>query len=366
MNTERLIHVPDSLRSAEKSTRPALAFGHYRPEFSLTNKKIEQWEKVRTASGILLKARDIKDRVGTEIRYVAGRRETPLFMGLEAAQQAYDKKPGKIDAVIVMTNFPTRTKDYPEGINLSTEIAGEFGVTGFNTDVYAGCSGFGYALDSIKNNERKFNGRRILFISTEKIFPHLQDLRTNTRRDGTLKDAALQQTIFTDGSTALIVDYGKGIKILFSSVHTFPEEDNSAIKMPIDKTLLRSPYLIFPAPFAESGVIEQDGKRVYELMRKAIPKLVREEVQKAGLKPSDFKNLDPHQGSGHIVDVLGKLLPEYSVSKNYRLGNPSSGAILEILRKAQQNREITVGDKRLFAVFGAGLLAVIGGLEFGR
>lgn len=366
MSAERPNFIPDSLPSPEKSARPALAFGHYQPKFALTNKKIEHWEKVRTASGVLLKAKDIEDRVGTEVRYVAGRRETPLSMGLESAQQAYNKKPGKIDAVVVMTNFPTKTKDHPNGINLSTEIAKEFGVTGFNTDVSAGCSALGYTLDFIKQHERKFNGRRVLFVSTEKIFPYLQDLRTNTRRDGTLKDPALQQTIFTDGSTALIVDYGKGLKILFSSVHTFPDRDNDAIKMPIDRSLLAGPHLIFPAPFAESGVIEQDGKRVYELMRNAIPKLVREEVQKAGFKPSDFKNLDPHQGSGHIVDVLAKLLPEYLVSKNYQRGNPSSGAILEILRKAHQNREIAVGDKRLLAVFGAGLLAVIGGLEFGR
>jgi len=349
----------NGLPSPEIVNKPDISFGNYLPANILTNEEIESWN-VKTASGKKLTAKDIEDRVGVKFRYVAGEKEIPLFMGLAAAQEAYRNNPGKIDAVIVTTNFPT-------GQNLSAEIAKELSISGFNMDVYAACSGFGLSLHCVKEREEEFLGKRILFVATEKITPYLQNLKTNVRKDGTLKDSSLAQTIFSDGAVALLTEYGKGMKVIFSSTHTFPDEDsNETIKMPVDKTLLKEPYYFpFPAPFAESGTIEQDGKRVYELMRITIPNLVSEVVQKANLKPSDFESLDCHQGSGHIVEILAKRLPEFSVSKDYQHGNLSSGAVLEILRKANLNNKIKIGDKRLVAVFGAGLLAVIAGLEFG-
>lgn len=346
----------DTPPASETEKLSHISFGRYLPKGKLTNEEIASWN-VKSASGKFLTAEDIEQRVGVRYRYVANEKETPLFMGMEAAQEALGGKPGKIDAVFFITNFPT-------GENNSAKLQEELGISGFNLDVHAGCSGFGLSLRYIKSHEEKFLGRRILWVSAERVHPYLQDLRDNVRKDGTLKDPALSQTIFSDGAVAMIADYGTDMRILFSSRYKFPRNANNALKVPVNTDLLGKPYLLFLAPLAESKV-EQDGKRVYELMHNVIPILVRYAIKEANLQPADFPNLDLHQGSGHMVKILAKLLSEFSVARDYEDGNKSSGAILEIWRKAHLNNEIGVGDKRLVAVFGAGILTVIAGVEFG-
>lgn len=333
-----------------------ISFGRYLPEGKLTNEEIAS-RGIISASGKLLTAEDIEQRVGVRFRYVASKKETPFFMGLAAAQEALRNKLGKIDAVFFITNFPT-------GENNSAKLQKELDISGFNLDVHAGCSGFGFSLNYIKKHEEEFLDKRILWVSAERVHPYLQDLRDNVRKDGTLKDPALSQTIFSDGAVAMIADYGTDMRILFSSRYKFPRNANNALKVPVSANLLRKPYLLFLAPLAKSKV-EQDGKRVYELMHNVIPRLVRYTIEEANFQPADFPNLDLHQGSGHIVKILAKLLSEFSAARDYEDGNKSSGAIPEIWRKAHLNNEIGVGDKRLVAVFGAGLLAVIAGVEFG-
>lgn len=121
MSAERPIHIPnstsDSLRSAEKLAKPNLGFGEYLPRRILTNDEIASWKAVKSSkTGKPLSANDFTEKTGIESRRIAGPGESLLRMGLLAAQEAYQKLPGKIDAVIVTTNFPT-------GINISTEIA---------------------------------------------------------------------------------------------------------------------------------------------------------------------------------------------------------------------------------------------------
>lgn len=353
----------DTPRVSEKEKLICISFGRYLPEKILTNEEIESW-KVETASGKPLTAKAIEQRTGVQFRYVANKKEPPFFMGMKATEEALAKRPGKIDAVFFITNFPT-------GENNSAKMKKELGISdGFNRDVHAGCSGFGFSLNYIKENEKEFLGKRILWVSAERVSPFLQDLRSNKKENGTLKDPALSQTIFSDGAVAVIADYGTDMRILFSSLHKFSQDDNNAIKVPVKEDLLREPYLLFLAPHAESGIVEQDGKRVYELMRNTIPNLIspnliRDELKRNNLPPEDFPYLDLHQGSGHMVEILAELLPGFSVARDYEHGNNSSGAIPEIWRKAHLRNEIKKGDKRLVAVFGAGLLAVTFGVEFG-
>lgn len=348
--------VPPSL---EKENPSRIDFGRYLPPGILTNEKIASWG-AKSASEELLTAVKIEKKVGVQFRYVASEKETPLLMGLSAAQEALAKRPGKIDVVFFITNFPT-------GENSSARMKQELGISGGSKwDVHAGCSGFGFSLNYIKKHEEEFLGKRILWVSAERVHPFLQDLRENVRQDGTFKDPALSQTIFSDGAVAMIADYGTDMRILFSSRYKFPRGANNALKVPVDKKLLRKPYLLFLAPSAGAeSKVEQDGRKVYELMRDTIPSLIRYELKRNSLLPADIPILDLHQGSRHMVRVLAELLPEFSVARDYEDGNKSSGAILEIWRKAHLQGEIKKGDKRLVAVFGAGLLAVIAGVEFG-
>jgi len=350
----------EPLPSSEKSTRPKLGFGKYWPERILDNYEIASWEVVRKSStGEPWSEKDFTDITGIKSRRIAGPRETLLKMGLDATQQALDSMPGTIDCVFVTTNFPT-------GVNLSAEIAKEFGITGFNMDFYAGCAGFGGVLHSIKEIEKYFLGKRILFVDTQRIHDHLRDLRNNTGKDGKPIDQALQQVLFTDGANAMIVDYGKDFTVIFSKLHLIEKDEegkivNDAIKLPIDKSLVIPPAYLLPVPYTPSGFIEQNGHRVFKFMCKNVPQLVRRDLKDY---PS-IKKLDIHQASGPVVDFVIKAMPEYEIGRDCKDGNPSSGTLPKRYRDLFLNNEIKIGDERKFAVYGAGYLAVTGVVKFG-
>lgn len=332
--------------SPEIAQKPDIGFGIYLPKKFITNEQIEQLG-LKTQSGKLLTAEVIKGKTGIEKRYVANEEETPLFMGLNAAQQVLNGK--KVDAVIVSTSFPV-------GYNLSARIRDELGLYyGFNIDIHAACSGFTRGLSFIKEHERKFNGKRILFIATEKYSPYLCDLRNG----GISSDPSLAQTIFSDGAVAVMLEYGKDLEVLSKLEFNFPKETENYIKMPIDRSLLVSPFLEIPVPYPSSGKFEQNGKEVFESIRSNIKGLVEQAILEAGFNPPDIKKIFAHQGSGYLIRAIHHNMRDYAVYYDFEEGNFSSASIPKALMKAVNQGEIKRGDNLVLAGFGAGLFASI-------
>lgn len=337
----------DFPRSPENAGRPNIGFGIYLPERILTNQEIESWG-VLTPNGNPLTSDNIQKRTGIVRRYVANEKETPFSMTLHASQDALRQAKDEIDAaVIVSTSFPT-------GENLSFKLQKELGISGYNLDVNAACSGFTFALAHIKDNEEKFLGKRILLVATEKYSPHLRDLREG----GVNTDPSLAQSIFSDGAIAIVFEYGRDLQVLSAIDHKFPSDTDDFIKMPVDKTLFTPRSIDVPVPYPESGKFEQDGLKVYRLICETVPQLIKNAIKGANLNSSQtIQMIIPHQGSGHMVQGISQRLNGYSVYCDFEDGNFSSGSIPKALMSAIKKGEIKKGNIVVLAGFGAGLFA---------
>lgn len=331
----------DIQASPEILDRPNISFGMYLPKNILTNEEIESWD-------VGLSAEKILDKTGVAQRYVAGTNDTPLYMGLMAAQEALKGK--RPDVVIVSSSFP-------QGINLSDRIRNELGFSSADhLDVHAACSGFTWSLSHLKKHEEEFNGKRILLITSEIYSPHLHDLR-----NGLTKDPSWAQTLFSDGAIATSFVHGQDLKVLSFKNHDFSEKEAGYIKMPIDENLMVPPFIKRSVPFPESGKFEQEGKKILKLIMNNIWPVIDNAVKSANLRPSDIKLIFPHQGSRPVIDAIkrsttGGFSPE-SIYEDFKEGNFSSASISKAVMKAKNNGEIREGDKLVWAGFGAGMFA---------
>lgn len=374
----------DGLPSPEKFTKPDISFGLLSGNYKLTNKEIADW-KVPTKSGTLT-ADGLRHLLWIDHRYVADKDQDVVSMAIAASKEALGGwHGGDIDTIIVSTSYPT-------GKDLSLQIQEGLGISCSQRKIiHAGCSGSGLGFDFLRQNF-EFQGNT-LFVATEKHSPYLQDLKDNVNSDGSLKDPALSQTIFSDGATACVFKYGKGIKMINSLVHKFPQEYSDLIKIPYDKRLLAGPFLEIAGPASTSGIIEQKGSGVLGLLSKAIPGLVDQVLSTAGLSLSDIDLIIPHQGSGKIVGAFALALNTYvdpppplelgyNSNKKYidlkninpnippvfngvKDGNFSSGSGIKAEIEAIQAGKIKKGSKVLHIDFGWGLTAVLGIKEFG-
>lgn len=347
----------ESISSPETPKKPSVVFGIYLPTRRVTNVDIASWNLRKNSDSEPLSARAILSATGVEQRYVADPTETPLAMGLSAAQQALNGK--KADVVIVSTSFP-------QGFNISQRISKRLLLTPeSHLDVHAACSGFTRSLAYLKENEQRFNGKRILLVTTEKYSPFLHDLKTEGRNS----DLSLAQTLFSDGAYAVFFEFGKDMEILSAVNQRFPEGVSGFIKMPVDPRLMVLPYINEPVPYPESHKFEQDGKEVLSTVSANIWSLINEAVQKANLAPSDIVRVLPHQGSKPMTQAIirGKMdgYADGVVYEDYQEGNFSSASIPKALNAAVKKGEIKKGNIVVLAGFGAGMFASIVVVRFG-
>ena len=341
---ERLL--PEQPRQPELLTLDDLPIGIYLPEEFITNEEIEQW-KIITKGGHPLTASNIKDRTGIERRYRAGPNESVIDMGIKAALAT-----GNLDDVYAIF----ASTSYPIGKNVSHRIGYHLELHPMrNLDIHAACSGFVLGLTYMKEREKEFQGKKILFVATEEYSPTLADLRYGGRKT----DPSMAQLIFSDGAFACTFESGKDIQVLGFENKTIKlsETFENCIRMPIDPRLMIDPFLAIPIPYPASGKFEQHGKSVIEGIISNVPDLNKRVVENAGLQAPAIKLVIPHQTSLQMFDNLSENMPEYPKHKFVRDlqdGNFSSGSILKAWARAIKEGRVQRGDTILLSGFGAG------------
>ena len=97
---------------------------------------------------------------------------------------------------------------------------------------------------------------------------------------------------------------------------------------------------------------------VYKTMRVGIPELVKE-IDMNSLSNGKVQMIIPHQGSGHMVDIISQQLKDGfpPVFKDIEEGNFSSASLLKAMERAIREGKLKKG-RVLLVGFGAGLLAV--------
>jgi 3-oxoacyl-[acyl-carrier-protein] synthase III len=324
--------------------RFGLSFGEYIPAEEILN---DYFAGLQTASGRVLDAKSILKRTGVERRFVANNCETTLKMASAASGMALEPQKS-VDLVLAATS-------YPIGENLAQAVVDELGLPKTQVmEIGAACSGFTRGLNYLHENQKQFTGARVLFVTSERYSSTLAPLKNG----GSSLDPSLAQTLFSDGAVAVVFTYNGTLSTLSSTNHRFPQDLAGLIKMPINRGLIKEPYIEEPVCPSER-YFEQDGRKVFEEVIKRIPSAVLEEITKSGLQPSDIKWVVPHQGSGHMVDSLAKRLEVegLNVFKDYKEGNLSSASIPRGLMRLVSQGDVETGSNLVLAGFGAGLFA---------
>ncbi len=206
-------------------------------------------------------------------------------------------------------------------------------------------------------------GKSILIVSVDKHQEHVFDLRNG----GAKNDPALSQTIFSDGASAVRFTYGEDLIVLASAEVELGFADS--LKLDDQGTLRVAPFLVRPKagiPLSESGKIEQQGRTVYGAVTRAVPDLIAQTVEEAGLKPDDIDLIIPHQASIHVLNTLQTRLKDYpdKVFIDIENGNFSSASIPKAMREAMRQSMILKGDTVVLVGFGAGLFAAVAVVRF--
>lgn len=344
--------MPEVINSTKErqKIRPNISGAVYRPVGErmdgkpLTNQRIHSL-RIDKGKGKILTAHKIWEATGIRERSVAASFETPLFMGQMAAIEALNGSKD-VDIVVVSSSYPT-------GINLSRTIINDLNLPAqYNMDVYAACSGFVRGLVYLKENEREFDGAKVLMVGTEKYSPTLHPL-TN---EGIKNDPNMAATIFSDGAAALYFQLGKDIKLLHAQSYPMDDKLKNHIMMPIEADKLVHPYIEENVP-NDCDFFYQRGPYVYRAVLDNIPGVIRDVVRGSGLRSRDIELAITHQASGRVMTGLSREVPEYQIYYDMEEGNWSSAAIIKALSRAISFGEVGVGDILALIGFGAGMRA---------
>ena len=176
-------------------------------------------------------------------------------------------------------------------------------------------------------------------------------------------DHSLGQTIFGDGAAALSFTIEKDILIHFAVNKYLPDSSGKTdlIYMAMGENKFVEPCLVKPVARPPkhidypNGYFVQNGPRVFEGVRSAVPGIVRDAVKMAGFEPKDIDLVVIHPGSKRMVDTLkASLAPDFEVFSDYADANMSSVSLLYSFIKAAGEGRIVRGSKVVLAGFGAG------------
>ena len=317
---------------AQRSVR-LTGWGRYAPAPVLSNADLERM--VDTSDEWIV------SRTGIRERRVAAAHETTASMGAVAGLRAIytaGLQPDDIDVIILATLSP----DYwmPSTAALVKEAIGN--TTAFAFDVSAACSGFVYAYATASAYLASGLARHVLVIGSELLTRFLD---------------------YSDRSTCILFGDGAGAVVLSAT-----DEPGSAVGMELT-TEPQGAYMIWlPAggskspPSAETIArgehkIRMEGKETYRFATRTLASTALAAVAKAGWSQDDVDLIIPHQANVRIIEAVAKGL-DLPMDRMYvnldKYGNTSAASVPIALAEAVNEGRVSVGDRIVFAAFGAG------------
>lgn len=288
----------------------------------------------------------IRERTGIEERHWVGEETGNSDLALAAANQALERagwKATDLDAIVYASLSPDHM--FPgDGCFLNAKL-GLPGVPAL--DIRNQCSGFVYGLSVADAWIRAGVYRRILLVGSE---VHSTGLDVTTRG----RDVSV---IFGDGAGAALLeatdDPGRGV--LSCHLHAdgrytkelWTDAPGSRYHPRLQQRMLEDGS-IFP---------KMEGQKVFKHAISKMPEVVREALDKNGLKPSDLKLLIPHQANLRISQMVQRSLElrDDQVFNNImKYGNTTAASIPICLAEAVEARGVKRGDLVCLAAFGAG------------
>jgi len=308
--------------------------GSYVPEKVLTNQDLEKM--VDTSDEW------ITTRTGVKERRITSNGEASSTLATHAAQRALEMagiSPEELDLIIVGTITPDMI--FPSvGCLLQDKIGAKRAVA---FDIFAGCTGFIYALSVADSLIKNGNYQKALVVGAENMskIADYQDRSTCA--------------LFGDGAGAAVLVREESERgIISTHLHSdgryadllYQPGGGTAIPATHESVDKRLHYL------------KMDGNKLFKIAVKSLEETVLETLAFNNMKNDEIDLLIPHQANLRIIQAIAKRLnlPEEKVFVNIqKYGNTSSASIPIALDEANREGRIKDGDLLLFNAFGAGL-----------
>jgi 3-oxoacyl-[acyl-carrier-protein] synthase III len=314
------------------------ALGTFVPDRVVTNAELTR--RMETTEEWIVQRTGIRER-----RWVReGTSNSDL--ALAAARQALERagwQASDIQAII----YATLSTDHMfpgDGCFLNAKL----GIPGVPAlDIRNQCSGFVYGLSVADAWIRTGQYQRVLLVGSE---IHSTGLDVSTRgRDVTV--------IFGDGAGAALLeatdDPGRGV--LSTHLHA---DGRFARDLWVDAPgSLYHPRVQARMVDDGSAFPKMEGQKVFKHAISKMPEVVREALERNGLRASDIKVLIPHQANLRIAEMVQRSLElrDDQVFNNIqKYGNTTAASIPLCLEEAVTARGVKRGDLVALAAFGAG------------
>lgn len=313
---------------------------YYLPEKVVTNEELvaefPEWTVEKIA-----------DKVGVRQRHVADDNETALDLAHQACKNLFSEYPDvlkeDIDFVILCTQspdfiLPTSACILQNRLGLRTDI----GAFDFNL----GCSGYVYGLAIAKGLIAGGIARNVLLVTAETYNKHLHPRDKGNR------------TIFGDGATATLVSTDGFAEIGEFSLGT---DGRGAGNLIIYTGGARHPEKSNDLKFDENGnpvspdYLHMNGSEIFVFTQKAVPKLVKANLEANHLTMDDINLVILHQANSFMLEFLRKKMKIDSAKffvNMENIGNTVSNSIPIALKDAQ-NADLLHGNI-LISGFGVG------------
>ena len=308
--------------------------GSYLPPKIVTNHDLEK----------LVDTNDewIRQRSGIEERRMAEPGVGSADLGIEAARQAMDAagvKPEELDLIICATTTPDHV--FPSSACLIQGMLGAKTAGAF--DVNAACSGFVYALATVRAYIESGLYKNVLLVATELV---------NNRLNWKARDTAV---LFGDGAAAVMFRGEEGDRGILTSYLRSDGAMGDILILPAGGSKI--PITAENAGGPES-TIQMRGPELFKHAVVQFGDAIARALTDSGLALEEIDLFIPHQANMRILQLAAERagFPEEKVVFNIqKTGNTVAASIPLALHQAVLDGRVKDGDHILFASFGAGL-----------
>lgn len=354
MSIERFSQNPFSNPETFYLRDNGFAFGCYMPRKPITNQEIEMM-KLTDSGGRLYTSESITKSTGMRNRF-----HEPNLNSYEMAKAAII---GKFND-LTSPDLVLFSSSYPLAFNQAEALSLDLGLDPLDVkEINAACTGFTVGISYIKDNERELNGKRVLFIASEK-YSETCDFSTKFQQ--------------SDGAIGMMFTYGEDLTVVGNGAKFYQKSDDVRLPQRFDNT--NDPNTIFLDIPKSDNFYYQDGRKVLESISSIIPQLIIDAVQNAGLDLSQIKMIIPQQSGKQALKALSKRLENCTFAVDYYDGYMSSasiprtfmkavnGGLRKFYRKGEEKDGklgIGYGDYVVLAGYGAGFYADIKVIKVG-
>lgn len=280
----------------------------------------------------------IVSHTGIRTRHIAAPDESTASGAAEAARIALARAgvaASEIGAVIVATSTP----DYSSLPATACLVQHEIGAVNAGAfDISAACTGFIYALQ-VARGLMSSDPRPVLVIGAD-LMSRVVDW----------KDRNLC-VLFGDGAGAAVLKQSEHDGGL---IHAVLRADGSGASVLLREGGSRTPS---SGPWTRP-YLQMHGKAVFNFAVKAMEQIVRELLEKSGLKLEDIAWIVPHQANIRIIEASARRLgvaPEKFFLNIADVANTSAATVPIAFDQLVSENRVKAGDWVILVGFGAGL-----------